>query len=81
MLRKRMKETLNIGHLGIERTKVNVRRTMYWPNINTDIENMIANCTECQIYLNKLEKETLLQRTVPEKPWTKVATDLFNCFN
>ena len=42
---------------------------------------MVANCTECQIYRNKLEKETLLQHTVPEKPWTKVATDLFHCFN
>ena len=42
---------------------------------------MVANCTECQIYCNKLEKETLLQHTVPEKLWTKVATDLFHCFN
>ena len=72
---------LRIGHLGIERTKVNARETMYWPNINTDIENMVANCTECQINCNKLEKETLLQHTVPEKSWTKVQTDLFHCFN
>ena len=77
-LRKRMKQILHIGHLG---TKVNARETIYCPNINTDIENMVANCTECQIYRNKLEKETLLQHTVPEKPWTKVATDLFHCFN
>ena len=74
-----MKQILHIGHLGIECTKVNDRGTMYWPNINTDIENMVANCTGCQIYRNKLEKET--QHTVPEKPWTKVATDLFHCFN
>ena len=80
-LPKRMKQILHIGHLGIERTKVNARRTIYWPNINTDIENMVANCTECHIYQHKLEKETLLQYTVPEKPWTKVATDLFHCFN
>ena len=81
MLQKRVKQILHIGHLGIKRTKVNARGTMYWPNINNDIENMVANCTECQIYHNKLEKETLLQHTVPEKPWTKVATDLFHCFN
>ena len=80
-LRKRMEQVLHIFHLGIERTKVNARGTMYWPNINTDIENMVENCTECQIYRNKLEKETLLQHTVPEKPWSKVATDLFHCFN
>ena len=76
-----MKQILHIGHLGIENIKVNARGTMYWPNINNDIENMVANCAECQIYWNKLEKESLLQHTVPEKPWTKVVTVLFHCFN
>ena len=42
---------------------------------------MVANCTEYQIYCNKLKKETLLLHTIPEKPWTKVATGLFHCFN
>ena len=68
-LRKRMIQILH------------TRGTMYWPNKNTDIENMIANCTECEIYCNKLEKETLLQHNVPEMPLPKVATDLFHCFN
>ena len=67
-LQKRMKQILHIGHLDIEHTKVNVTGAMYWPNINTDIENMVVNCTECQIYRNKLKKETALQHTVPEKP-------------
>ena len=70
-LRKRMKQILHIDHLGIECTKVNARGTIHWPNRNIDIENMVANCTECQIYQNKLEKETLLQHTAPEKLWTK----------
>ena len=76
-----MKQIQHIGHLGKERTKVNARGTMYWPNINTDIKMMVANCTECQIYCNRLEKETLLQHTASEKPQTKVAADLFHCFN
>ena len=80
-LQKRMKQILHNGHLGIEHTKANARGTRYWPNINTDINNMVANCTECQIYWSNLEKATLLQHTVHKKPWIKVATDLFHCFN
>ena len=80
-LQKRMNQILHIGHLGIERTKVNARRTMYWPNKSNDIENMIENCSKCKIYCNKPEKETLFQDTVPEKPLPKVTTDLFHCFN
>ena len=76
-----MKQILHTGRLGIERTNVSARRTMYLPNINLDIENMVTNCAECQIYCNKLEKETLLQHTVPEKPWIKVTTDLFHYFD
>ena len=32
-LKKEMKQILHTFHLGIERTKLNVRSTMYWPNI------------------------------------------------
>ena len=38
-LRKRMKQILSVyGHLGIERTKVNARGTMYWPNISMTLK-------------------------------------------
>ena len=43
-----MKQILHTGHLGIERTKSNARSTMYWPNIDKDINEMISNCNACQ---------------------------------
>ena len=39
-LSKREKGILHLGHLGIESTKFNTRRTVHWPNINDDIENL-----------------------------------------
>ena len=45
-----MIEILNVGHCGIERTKINIRRTIYLPNLDKDTENLVANCTECIIH-------------------------------
>ena len=47
---KEMIQILHTDHLGIERTKVNARSTMYWPNIDKDIDKMISNCNACQKY-------------------------------
>lgn len=39
-LRKRAKGILHSRHFGIEWTKFNIRRTVHWPNINDDSENI-----------------------------------------
>ena len=78
---KEMKQILHTGHLGIERTKSNARSTMYWPNINNDINGMISNCIACQKYRNLNPREPLLSHEIPKDVWNKVATDLFVCLN
>ena len=47
---KEMKHILHTGHLCIDRTKSNARSTMYWPNIDKDIDEMINNCDVFQKY-------------------------------
>ena len=63
--------------VGIERTKSNVRPTMYWRNIDKDINEMISNCNACQKYRNLNPREPLLSHEIPKDVWNKVATDLF----
>ena len=76
-----MKQILHTGHLGIERTKSNARSTMYWPNINKYINEMISNCNASQKYRNLNPREPLLSNEKPKDVWNKVATDLFVCLN
>ena len=42
-LRDEMKQVLHRAHFGIEKTKRNGRNTLYWPNINAEITNMISD--------------------------------------
>ena len=41
-----MKQILHTGYQGIEKTKSNVRSTMYWHNIDKNIDEMISNCNK-----------------------------------
>ena len=76
-----MKQILHTGNLGIERTKSNARSTMYWPNIDKDINEMISNYNPCRKYRNLNPREPLLSHEIPQDAWNKVATDLFLCLN
>jgi hypothetical protein len=80
-LQKEMKRTLHTGHIGIEKTKARARDTIYWPNIDNELTDLISNCATCLEYRNKQQKEPLIQHEIPIIPWTKVGTDLFECFN
>ena len=44
---KKMKQILHTGHIGIERTKLNARSTIYWPNTDKDIKKMVSNSNAC----------------------------------
>ena len=76
-----MKQILHTGHLSIERTKLNARSAMYWPNIDKDIDGMISNCNACQKYRNLNPCEPLLLHEVLKDVYYKVVTNLFECCN
>ena len=46
-LRLEMKKLLHTGHLGIVKIKNRAREIIYWPGINSDIENIVNSCEAC----------------------------------
>ena len=43
-------QDIHRGHLGIEKCKSRARENVFWPQMNSDITNMIQSCEQCQIY-------------------------------
>ena len=76
-LRPEMLKTVHQGHFGIEKTKARARKVIYWPGMSNDIEQLIAKCSTCNTYRNKIPREPLLPHPIPERPWQKVASDIF----
>lgn len=77
-LRNKHLSLLHEGHQGINSCKRLARESMYWPTINSDIENLIGNCEICLTYRNNNSKESLIPHEFKFLPWNKVAIDFFH---
>ncbi|XP_041461610.1 uncharacterized protein K02A2.6-like [Lytechinus variegatus] len=76
-LRNDILRQLHLGHMGIESTRRLARETVFWPNINKDIDQLIKQCETCQKHQARQQKEPLHPHDVPPAPWTRLGTDLF----
>ena len=76
-LRREILTKLHCSHQGAQSTLRRARLTVYWPGLKKDVEAITASCSACLQDSSKNQRETLRHHEVPEKPWTKVALDLF----
>ena len=68
------------GCLGLEKCKLQVKDTVYWPGINEQLEQLVLNCELCLKYSKAKGKQPSnmsLGQEIPIHPWTKVTTDIF----
>ena len=63
--------------LGVDRTKLRARDSVFWPGINKDIENLVKTCDICQENARRNNKDPVLAREIPMVPWTMLEMDLF----
>lgn len=68
---------LHEPHLGLEKTKLRARESVFWKDINKDIENIVRKCETCQKHQSGQQKEPLIQTEIPPRPWHTIGTDLF----
>ena len=72
-----MLERAHEGHLGIVKTKAHVREVIWWTGMNNQVEQLVSSCETCARFQNQQRKEPLLSTDLPQRPWKKVAADLF----
>ena len=72
-----MLRQIHLGHLGIERCKSRAREVLFWPRMNQDITNVVAKCGICQKHQFQQPKEPMTEKDVPDYPWQRIASDLF----
>ena len=70
-------QKLHTSHLGQQKTKLLARGCVFWNNINKDIDRLVQSCTRCQENQPAQTPEPLQPHDIPTKPWSTVATDLF----
>ena len=70
-------EAIHKGHQGRDKCRLRATATVYWNNINADIECVVASCEVCQTHAKFQKKEPLLPNNVPLRPLHTLATDFF----
>lgn len=76
-LRKEVLQRLHSSHQGIERTRRRARQSVYWPGIDSDVQNTVQSCKSCQQMLPSLPKEPMIVEDEPSRPFEAVSTDYF----
>jgi len=73
------KETLmkiQEGHQGIERCRMRVRASVWWPGVSRAVEDFVKRCSECA-KVTPVVREPLMTTPLPDYPWQVVGSDLF----
>ena len=65
---------LQRNHMGIEKTRLLVHESVYWVNMNADIENAVKQCSTHLEYQNMELQVKLTSKNIPAKPWEVVVT-------
>ena len=81
VLKAQMLDQLHINHMGIEKTKLLACKSIYWVNINDDIENFIKKCTTCLTFQQIQPKDKMLHHDIPVRPWDIIVMDMFTLNN
>ena len=67
---------VHVGHQGIERCLQRAKASVWWPGITAQLTQKIENCHTCREKA-RARKEPLITTSLPDYPWQKVGTDLF----
>lgn len=79
-LQQEILDKLHEGHQGITRCRDRARQSVWWPGLSTQLENLVTNCETC--CKNQHQRaQPLVPSQLPELPWQKVGTDLFEWRN
>ena len=71
-----MLSKIHEGYLGITKCRARARQSIWWPSISKHLEEKVKNCLECS--KNQMQQsEPMMPTPLPELPWQKVGTDLF----
>ena len=80
-LKQQVLDQLHVNHMGTEKTNLLVHESVYFVNINNDIENYIKNCTMHLTFQQVRPKEKIIHHDIPVRPWDVVGTDMFHINN
>ena len=80
-LRPEILSKIHRSHIGVEGCLRRARESVYWPGMSAAVKNYVSQCEICRAHETSQQKEKLRPHEIPDRPWSKVAVDLFELNN
>lgn len=74
-LRKQALETAHVAHPGMTTTKNFLRKGVWWPGMDRDVEIFVRSCAHCQLVTDTTRPLPIVQTALPNGPWDFVSMD------
>ena len=81
VLKQQVLDQLHLNHMGIKKTKLLMHESVYWVDINTDIDKHIKSCNRCLEFQQTQPKEKIVHHNIPFRPWEVLGADVFHFNN
>jgi len=74
--RQRVLDDVHAGHQGESKCIRRATEVVWWPGMSSEIRSIVKSCPQCTEH-RRIPREPLLTTPLPERPWWRVALDLF----
>ncbi|XP_056151372.1 uncharacterized protein K02A2.6-like [Lampris incognitus] len=79
-MQEEMLNKLHEGHQGMTKCAARAQQSIWWPGLTSQIKQKVENCEICAREAHNAP-EPLLTTPLPDRPWQRVAADLFQWNN
>lgn len=76
-MRSEILSRIHSSHQGIMSCLRKAKDIVFWPGMNSEIKALVERCTVCAEFQAKNASQPMQSHQIPDRPWSKVATDLF----
>ena len=76
-MRSEILSRVHSSHQGIGSCLRKAKDIVFWPGMNVAIKEMVTSCSVCAEFQAKNTDQPMQTHQVPNRPWSKVGTDLF----
>lgn len=77
-MRPEMLSRIHSSHQGIAACLRKAKDIVFWPGMNSEIKAVVERCPVCADFQAKNVKQPMQSHKIPDRPWSKVGTDLFS---
>ena len=78
VMQAEMLSHIHESHQGIIKSKQHARSVLFWPGMNSQIEDIVSQCATCAQFRKAQLAKPLISHEILDRPWSKIATDLYH---